>query len=74
MPEEEDYNKEQLEKLTTGEEYNNFRKHYTKEIQSFLTQNEGKFVMTHQLAGNIILDIVTLIEKSGYEIITKKQA
>ena len=60
-----------LREIDKSDEYIKFRKHYTKEIKSFLTDNEGRFVMTHQLAGNIIMDVTELIKKLGYEIIKK---
>lgn len=60
-----------LREIDKSDEYIKFRKHYTEEIKSFLTDNEGRFLMTHQLAGNIIMDVTELIKKLGYEIIKK---
>ena len=60
-----------LREIDKSDECIKFRKHYTEEIKSFLTDNEGRFVMTHQLAGNIIMDVTELIKKLGYEIIKK---
>lgn len=60
-----------LREIDKSDEYFKFRKHYTEEIKSFLEDNNGKFVMTHQLAGNIIIDAAELIKKLGYEIVKK---
>ena len=60
-----------LHEIEESDEYINFRKHYTKEIKSFLTDHEGRFVMTHALAGPMIMDVTEMIKKLGYEIIKK---
>jgi len=60
-----------LREIDKSDEYIKFRKHYTKEIKSFLIDNDGRFTMTHQLAGNIIMDVTEIIKKLGYEIIKK---
>lgn len=65
------YNKTLSEEFTKGDDYNEFRKHYTNEIKQLLLDNDGRFVMTHQLAGVIITDIITMIEKRGYSIVKK---
>jgi uncharacterized protein YeaO (DUF488 family) len=55
---------------SSNPDYTEFRKHYTKEIQEMIERN-GRFVMTHDLTANIILDVSELIKKAGYDIIKK---
>ena len=47
-----------LREIEGSDEYNKFRQHYTEEIRSFLTDNNGRFTMTHQITQNIITDVV----------------
>ena len=60
-----------LREIDKSESYIDFRKHYTEEIRNILSDNDGRFTMTNQLAGNIIMDITEMIKKLGYEIIKK---
>lgn len=57
-----------LREIEGSDEYNKFRQHYTEEIRSFLTDNNGRFVMSHQLSQNVIADVTEMIKKLGYEI------
>jgi hypothetical protein len=60
-----------LREIEGSDEYNKFRQHYTAEIRSFLTDNNGRFTMTHQITQNIITDVVEMVKKLGYDIIKK---
>lgn len=60
-----------LREIDKSDYYLKFKKHYTEEIRKYLDDQDGKFVMTHQIAGNIILDITEMIKKLGYIIIKK---
>ena len=51
-----------LREIEGSDEYNKFRQHYTEEIRSFLTDNNGRFTMTHQITQNIITDVVEMVK------------
>jgi hypothetical protein len=62
-------NKEILNKFdSSNKDYVSFRKNYTSEIKSIIDDNDGRFVMTHDLATNLILDVTEMIKKLGYKI------
>ena len=58
-----------LREIDKSDEYVKFRQHYTEEIRNFLAENDNRFAMTHQLAGNIIMDVTEIIKSLGYKII-----
>ena len=60
-----------LREIEGSDGYNKFRQHYTEEIRSFLADNNGRFVMSHQLTQGVITDVVEMCKKLGYNI-TKK--
>lgn len=62
-------NNEILNKFdSSNKDYVSFRKNYTSEIKSIIDDNDGRFVMTHDLATNLILDVTEMIKKLGYKI------
>jgi len=60
--------KDIINSASETEDYNGFRKHYTEEIKEMIKVNDGKFVMTHQLSACIMIDVINLIKKAGYNI------